>query len=110
VSPTLEYAVVDEVFVVVRAGAWVPITATSADVSDVVPPPGFVPDEVATLCTMPAFRSACVTECVAEHAIVAPGANDATGIAGAQEPSTAFASVTVTLLRLTLPVLRATIV
>jgi hypothetical protein len=110
VLPTAAYVGVDDVFVVVSAGVWVPFTGTSDDASDVVPPTGFVPDEFATLCTTPAFRSACVTECEAEHVIDAPGANDATGIAGVHEPSTAFASLTVTLLIVTFPVFVATIV
>ena len=54
--------------------------------------------------------SACVTVCVAVQLIEAPGARLATGVAGVQLRLLTFGSVTVTLCKVTLPSLVATIV
>jgi hypothetical protein len=58
----------------------------------------------------PASRSVCVTACVAEQVMVAPGAREATGNDGVQVPSVALGSVIVTSVRVTLPVLVAVMV
>ena len=89
------------VFRIASAG----FAGTETDVlpsSVTVPPPGFVPVAQATLSTLPASMSACVSVYVAVKVVLfeAPGASDAIG-----PPTTVtLGSVTVTLVSVTLPV------
>ena len=64
-------------------------------------PDGGVATTEAVFTTLPAFRSACVTVCAPVHVVDTPGANVVTG----QLTPAVFASVTLTPVRVTLPVL-----
>ena len=57
---------------------------------------GGVPVAVAAFTTLPAVTSAAVTTCVAGQVVVAPAASVPGSAIGAQVPSTAFGSLTVT--------------
>ena len=67
-------------------------------------PDGGVPTTEAVLITLPASRSACVTECAPVHVVEAPGASVVTG----HETPAVRASLTVTEVTVTLPVLVTT--
>ena len=67
-------------------------------------PDGGVATTEAVLITLPASRSACVTVCAPVHVVDTPGANVVTG----QVTPAVFASVTLTAVTVTLPVLVTT--
>ena len=91
----------------VRPGAAVgEVTVEGGVVSGL--PLGGVPVAVAAFTTLPAVTSAGVTTCVAGQVVVAPTASVPGSAIGAQAPSTAFGSLTVTVVIATLPVLVTT--
>ena len=79
----------------------VPVSDTSVTVPDV----GVVPVTLAILMTLPAFKSAWVMVCTAVKLAVALGAKVAIGLVPLK---VAFASVTVTFVKVVLPVLVTT--
>ena len=91
-------------------GVWTAGMVTGGEVPVVGGPVGGVPVEVATLVMVPASRSAWVTVWVAPQLMEAPGAKEATGVVGVQVPTVALASATVTLVKVTLPLLVAVMV
>ena len=96
--------VVVEVLSIVRAGFRLPVTVAGAQ-TWVAP----LASAQAESLTEPAFRSAWVMVWLAVQVIVARGANDEP-LAGVHDRSDTWASVTVTLASVTLPVLVAVMV
>ena len=69
---------------------------------------GPVAEADAVFVTDPESTSVCVTEYEPVQVIRAPGAKDATGVAGTQDNDPSLVSLTLTSLKVTLPVLVAT--
>jgi hypothetical protein len=101
--------VLDVDLVVVIAGVCTDGVDTKGDASLTGWFDGVMPFATATFEIPPASRSPCVIAWVAEQLTTAPGANDAAGIVGAHNPSTALASVIVTFESVTFPVFVAVI-
>ena len=91
-----------DAFTMESAGVMITGTLTVLEETGAIGVPfGGVPTTDAVLSMVPASRSACVTVWVAVQVVVAPGAS---GVVG-QEMPTAFGSLTVTTVMVTLPAL-----
>ncbi len=96
------------VLVIVRPGSPTGEVTVLGGVVTGAPPPDGVPVASAVFTTVPAVTSPGVTTCVAGQVVVAPAASVPGSAIGAQVPSTAFGSITVTPVMATLPVLVTT--